>query len=83
MLLTIDTVQIWRVSFEKIFFENITFEKTTFHHLGGLINFGEFYCIWLMMAGCFYGPFTIAFTFWFSGTILSGLTKPFYNNNKT
>jgi len=48
MLVTMDIVQKWRASFEKISF--------IFHHLGGLINFGEFYCIWLMMAGWFYGP---------------------------
>lgn len=75
MPLTTDMVQIWRVSFERTLL--------IFHHLGGLINFGEFYCIWLLMVGCFYGPFATAFTFCFSGIFLSGLTKPLYNNSKT
>lgn len=75
MLVAMDIARRWKASFEKFSF--------IFHHLGGLINFGEFYCIWVMMAGWFYGPSAIACTFWFSGTILPGLTKPFYNNDKT
>lgn len=68
MPLTMDVVQRWRASSEKT--------SLIFHHLGGLINLGEFYCIWLMMVGCFYSPLATAFTFCFSGTFLPGLTKP-------